>query len=302
MHFCMDWSDLRFVLAVRRAGTLTKAAGELGLSQSTVTRRLAALHKSLGARVLERRGPEYALTALGERLWPMLAEMEERAIALELAAQDLDARPAGVVRITTVDALAVRLLAPALARFRQQFPDVTLEIDSSPWTLDLARREADLALRLGRPRQQALVARKVGRMGLTLYAGARYLAQRGMPPASGPLHGHEFLDDDEEQSWAPQVKWARAMTEGARVAARMQTWQGRMVAAEAGAGITLLPCFLGDASRSLRRIRPNEVTHHDLWLLVHRELRQVARIRVVQDFVAQLLAENAAQLDGSAAQ
>jgi DNA-binding transcriptional LysR family regulator len=138
----------------------------------------------------------------------------------------------------------------------------------------------------------------VGRLGLTLYASERYLARRGLPP---PLDGHEFIDDDEEQSWAPEVKWARALTSGARVAARMQTWQGRMAAAEAGAGIAVLPCFLGDASKSLRRIgRPGDIVHYDLWLLVHRELRQVARIRVVQEFVAALVAENAARLDGSA--
>jgi len=292
----MDWSDLRFVLAVRRAGTLTAAARTLGLSQSTVTRRLMGLHRSLGARVLERRGPEYVLTPLGERLWPMLAEMEERALALERAAQNLDARPAGVVRITTVDALAVRLLAPSLPRFREQYPDVTLEIDSSARTLDLGRREADLALRLGKPRQESLVARKVGRFGLTLYASESYMARRGLPP---PFDGHEMIDDDEEQSWAPEVKWARAFTAGARVAGRMQTWQGRMAAAEAGAGIVMLPCFLGDSSKLLRRLAPNDIGHYDLWLIVHRELRQVARIRVVQEFVVALIGQNAARLDGS---
>ena len=225
MQMRMDWSDLRFVLAVQRAGTLTAAARSLGLNQSTVTRRLMALHRSLGARVLERRGASYVLTPLGERLWPMLAEMEERALALERAAQDLDARPAGVVRITTVDALAVRLLAPSLPRFRQQLPDVTLEIDSSTRTLDLGRREADLALRLGRPRQESLVARKVGRLGLTLYAAGSYLQRHGVPPLGANFEGHEFIDDDQEQSWAIEVKWARGLVAGARVAARMQTWQ-----------------------------------------------------------------------------
>jgi DNA-binding transcriptional LysR family regulator len=247
--------------------------------------------------VLERRGTEYALTPLGERLWPMLAEMEDRALALQRAAQDLDARPAGVVRITTVDALAVRLLAPALPRFREQFPEVTLEIDSSSRTLDLGRREADLALRLGKPRQESLIARKVGRLGLTLYAAHAYIARRGLPP---PFEGHELVDDDEEQSWAPDVKWSRAFAAGARVAARMQTWQGRMAAAEAGAGIAVLPCLLGDASKSLRRIS-TDIVHYDLWLLVHRELRQVARIRVVHEFVAALVAQNASRLDGSTA-
>jgi DNA-binding transcriptional LysR family regulator len=302
MQICMEWSDLRFVLAIHRAGTLTAAARALGLNQSTVTRRLSALQRSLGARVLERRGSTYVLTPLGERLQPMLTGMEERALALERAAQGLDTRPAGMVRITTVDALAVRFLAPNLARFRRELPEVTLEIDTSPRTLDLGRREADLALRLGRPRQEALVARKVGRLGFAVYASKEYLARKGTPRLGESMAGHEVVDDDDEQSWALEVKWARALTPGASVAARMQTWQGRMAAAESGAGIVVLPCLLGDASKALRRIGgPGDTVHYDLWLLVHREMRQVARVRVVYDFVAALIAENAARLEGTAA-
>jgi DNA-binding transcriptional LysR family regulator len=297
----LDWGDLRLVLAVLRAGTLTAAAQALGVNQSTVTRRLLALHQALGARVLERRGAAYVLTPLGERLRPMLAEMEERALALERAAHGLDARPAGVVRITTVDALAVRLLAPCLARFRARLPEVTLEIDSSSRTLDLARREADLALRLGRPRPETLVARKVGRMGFTLYASRGYLKTHRVPPMGESLEGHALIDDDADQAWAPEVKWSRSLLAGARVAARAQTWQGRLAAVESGAGIAVLPCFLADEGKSLRRLYPDTLMHDDLWLLVHPELRHVARIRVVYDFVVALVAENAARLEGVAA-
>jgi DNA-binding transcriptional LysR family regulator len=299
MQICMDWNDLKIALAVQRAGTMTAAALALGINQSTVTRRLAEFQRSLGSRVLERRGATYVLTPLGERLLPMLQEMEEKALALERAAQGLDTRPAGVVRITTVDALAVRFLAPHLRRFREELPDVVLEIDSSARTLDLGRREADLALRLGRPRQQTLIARKVGRLGFRLYAAASYLDRRGAPSLGRGLEDHELIDDDAEQTWSAEVKWSHVLTAGARVAARMQTWQGRMVAAEAGAGIAVLPCFLADGSKTLRRLgRPADVIHHDLWLLIHRELRQVARIRVVYDFVAALAAEHAQLLDG----
>jgi DNA-binding transcriptional LysR family regulator len=295
----IDWSDFRLMLAVHREGTLTAAAKALAVNQSTVTRRLSALQQSLGARVLERRGASWLLTPLGERLLPLLAEMEDRALALERAAQGLDTRPAGVVRLTTVDALAVRFLAPALRRFREELPDVVLEVDSSARTLDLGRREADLALRLGRPRQETLVARRVGRVGFRLYASPGYLATHGQPRLGHGLAGHELIDDDDEQTWSVEVKWSRSLTAGARVAARMQTWQGRLAAVEAGAGIAVLPCFLGDASKLVRRLgKPSDILHHDLWLLVHRELRQVARIRVVYDFVIALVEKNAAAFEG----
>src|SRR5258708_9779902 len=121
----VDWSDLRFVLAVQREGTLSAAARALGVNQSTVTRRVAALHRGLGARVLERRGATWVLTPLGERLEPMLVEMEDRALALERAAQGLDARPAGVVRLPTADALPPPFLAPTLPRLRDRRPALT---------------------------------------------------------------------------------------------------------------------------------------------------------------------------------
>ncbi len=293
----LEWSDLRIVLAVQRAGTLSAAARALGVNQSTVTRRLAALQDDLGARVLERRGASYLLTPLGERMWPQLTELEDRALAVERAALGLDTRPAGTVRITTVDALAVRFLAPLIPHLRARLPEITLEIDSSPRALDLGRREADLALRLGRPRQDALVARKVGRMGFRLYASQSYLERKGHPKP-GRMDGHQLIDDDPE-STSPEVRWGRALTAGARPVVRMQTWQGRMIAAEAGAGVALLPCLLGDASPSLVRLgKPGDLTHLELWLLVHQELREVARIRVVFDWVAAVVEEARGRLEG----
>src|SRR5882672_4602447 len=108
----VEWTDLRYVVAVARAGTFTAAAAALGVNQSTVTRRIAALQSALGARLIERRGGEHVLTPLGDRLRPMLAAMEEQALAIEHAAQGVDARPAGIVRVTTTETLAARLLAP----------------------------------------------------------------------------------------------------------------------------------------------------------------------------------------------
>ncbi len=140
----------------------------------------------------------------------------------------------------------------------------------------------------------------MGRLGFRLYAAGSYVERRGLPRVGHGLEGHDLIDDDEEQTWSSEVKWARGLAAGARVVARMQTWQGRMVAAEAGAGIAVLPCLLGDTSKVLRRLgRPGDTIHQDLWLLGHREMRGVARIRVGFDFVAALAAESSARLEGS---
>ncbi len=297
----LDWTDLRYVLAVDRARTYTAAARALGVNQSTVTRRIAALHAELGARLIERRGGEHVLTPLGERLRPMLAGMEEQALALEHAAQDVDARPAGSVRLTTIETLATRLLAPALARFRRLVPDVDLEIDVNPRALDLSRREADVALRVARPRLGALVVRRVGILGFAMYASPDYIARRGRPRLRSGLAGHDVVADEEVNAWSHEVRWMSSLTRDARTAVRMSSWLGRLAAVEAGAGVSVLPCILGDASPAVVRLGgPRDVVERELWLVVYRELRNVARIRAVLEFVAGEIAARAAELSGRA--
>jgi DNA-binding transcriptional LysR family regulator len=295
----LDWTDLHFVLAVDRARTYTGAARELGVNQSTVTRRIAALHSALGARIIERRGGEHVLTPLGERLRPMLAGMEEQALALEHAAQGLDARPAGTVRLTTIETLATRLLAPALGRFHELAPDVDLEIDANPRALDLGRREADVALRVARPRLGSLMARRIGTLAFALYAAPAYLERRGVPPPRGGFGGHDVIGDDDANSWSHELKWMASVTRGARVVVRMSSWQGRLAAVETGVGVSVLPCLLGDGSPNVLRLGGRrDVDRGELWLVVYRELRNVARIRVVLDFVAAEVAARAAELAG----
>jgi DNA-binding transcriptional LysR family regulator len=297
----LDWTDLRFVLAVARARSFTAAGRALGVDQSTVTRRIAALHAALGARLLERRGGAQELTALGERLRPMLDAMEAQAFAVEQAAQGTDARPAGTVRLTTIETLAAHLVAPALGRLRALAPDVDLEIDSTPRTLDLGRRETDIALRVARPRQDSVVARRLGVLGFALYASPAYLARRGTPRPGASFAGHDVLGDDEANYWSVELKWLAAVTPGARVVARLQSWPARLAAVESGAGISVLPCLLGDAAPGAVRLGGGaDGVRRELWLMVHRELKNVARIRVVLDFVAGIVTDRAAELAGLA--
>src|SRR5215470_7637638 len=295
----MEWTDLRYLVAVAEHGTFTAAAAALGVNQSTVTRRIAALEAELGARLVERRGSQNVLTPVGERLRPMLAGMEEQALAIENAATGIDARPAGTVRVTTTEMLAARFLAPAMGRFRELAPDVQLDIDSNPRTLDLGRRETDVALRLARPRQEQLFARRIAILGFALYASRDYLARRGTPRPGSSFAGHDLVADEETNSWSSELKWMAAMTPGARIVVRMASWHARLAAVEAGAGVSVLPCLVADPSpKTVRLGRRADWTERELWLLVHRELRHVARIRLVLDFIADTAAALAPQLTG----
>jgi DNA-binding transcriptional LysR family regulator len=300
MQICMmEWSDLRIVLAVEREHTLTAAARALGCDQSTVTRRLAAVQESLGARLFDRRDGTYVLTPLGERLRPFLVAVEENAQAVERAAHGQDASPRGAVRLTTIETLASLFLGPRLDAFHARYPDIELEIDVDHRARDLGRREADVALRLARPRQTQLVARKLGELGLALYAADAYLERRGRPRFGGSLEGHAVIADDETSSWSAEARFLAEKTKGARVVLRTRSWLTKLAAAKAGVGIAVLACFLADREPSLRRLEPKaERATREIWLIVHRDLQHVARVRALLDFVAEQIADDAPVLAG----
>jgi DNA-binding transcriptional LysR family regulator len=181
-----------------------------------------------------------------------------------------------------------------LPALRAAAPDVDLEIDHSARTLDLSRREADVALRLGRPRQPSLVARRVGHFGLALYASPRYLASRRKT--------HDVLLDDETNGWAPEAQLTQRLLPDARPVLRAGSWLLRAAACEQGVGVSALPCFIADdavrAGRLARVGRRADVVRYEMWLIVHRELKDVARIRLVTDFLSALVRENGSALAG----
>jgi DNA-binding transcriptional LysR family regulator len=249
--------------------------------------------------VLERRGGEYVLTGAGQRLRPYLEKLEEDALAVERVAAGHDVSLRGAVRMTTTESLATYFLAARLGGFRARFPEIELEVVIARRSLDLARREADLALRMAPPRQEGLVARKVGEAGIALYASHDYLAIHGAPRPGEPAEDHWVVGNDEESAWLLEDRWLSSRLPGAKVSVRTNGWPCRLAATEAGLGIAPLLCFIADRSPSLRRIGgPEERTVREIWLLVHRDLKKVGRVRAVLDFLAGLVTENAALLAG----
>jgi DNA-binding transcriptional LysR family regulator len=300
MQICMiEWSDIRYVVAVERHRTLTAAAKALGCDQSTVTRRLAILQEALGAQILERREGKYVLTTAGERLRPYLEGIEAQALALERVAQGHDTKVTGAVRMTTIETLATHFLAPRLLELRRRAPDIDLQIDVDRRALDLGRREADLALRIGRPRQPQLIGRKIGVLGIALYASPDYLARAGTPRPGQSAQRHSVIADAESNAWMPEERWLAAQVPDAHVALRSNSWLTRFAAARASLGIAPLPCFVAESVPGLLRIGgPNDRTERELWLIVHRDLQRVARVRAVMQIVTDLATGHAAMLAG----
>jgi len=281
------WDDLRVFLVVARAGTLGAAARELGIDASTVFRRVRALEERLGARLFERRGRRWALTATGEKLVEHAARVEDEVLAVGREVAGKDVALAGTITVTTADDLADRLLPRHLFAFRAAHPAITVELLVDPRVLDLRRAEADVAIRPMRPQSSgAIVSRKICAMAGALYASASYLERHGRPRRRSDLARHDLVvgTGGLGRSAFGQVLLEHGRPE--RVAVRGNTMLTLYRAAAAGFGVTALPCFLGDSDESLLRLFPPEPElAGSLWLLYHGELRQTARVRAFSELV-----------------
>ena len=292
-----DWNDTRYFLAIARLGSLSKAARHLRVQQSTVGRRLAALEQSLDTRLFERTSDGYVATPAGEALVPHAERIEDEALAVERELAGHEEVVAGTVRMTAPQAFGFYFVVPLLARLHADQPDILCELVADNFALNLSRREADLALRLGRPVQQQLLLRKLGSVTDALYVARCYLER------FGPVHGddlgkHLFIGFDETYGRTADGLWFMQRMRGARCVLKINGTPGMMTAVRAGMGIGLLPCWLADPDGELVRVLPEQVHAHDLWLVIHRDLRHAARIRMVSEFFVREFARAAPLLSG----
>ena len=280
----MDWDDLHSFLAIARARSLSGAARGLGVRQSTMSRRLAALEQRAGARLLQKTPAGYELTQLGEAVLGNAERMEAEAIAIERTVLGRDVSLSGVVRITTVDTLAAHLLPGVVARLREKHPGICVEVVADSRSLSLSRREADIALRLTRFEGNELVARKVGRLESGLYASEAYLHRHGPLNADG--EGHALIATLEDQSHLPEMRWLSAHLPRAAIALRSNDREVHSGATRAGVGIALLSTFLAASAPDLVRLaEPEALPAREIWLGVHQDLRTMPRIRACVDAI-----------------
>jgi DNA-binding transcriptional LysR family regulator len=294
----LEWTDLRFLLAVHRAKTLSAAARKLDCDQTTVGRRIDALETALDRRLFRRTPDGYFPTREGELALARAERIEEEAMAMEREISGRDERPQGQVRLTTYESMGQCFLAARMGAFRRRYPDIELLLNMDNRPLNLSRREADLALRPGKPAQQALQIRKIGSVVAALYAAPAYLKKRGEPRSADELAEHDIIDDEDSRYRMSQ--WFTSLARGARVTFRCDSAVAQAAAAADGLGIVALYCYVGDAQRGLRRILPKHELQHDLWIAVHRDLQYAARVRAVIDFLVELGTREAAVLTGRA--
>jgi len=274
-----NWDDLRIVLSVARTRSFAGAARQLGVNESTISRRIARAERRLRARLFERSVGKLEPTEAGAELIRRAERIELEVQATQSTISGVDERAAGTVRVTSVPIVANHILAPALADILDEHPGLRIELIAEPRDLSLTKREADIALRLARPQKEIrAIARRIGRLPYAVY-GPALQADNALPWIT-----YEDLMND-----LPQSRWiaetiARDCASEPRVLVNDAETLLRCVAA--GLGKSLLPVAVGEQEPELVRIGESpQSLSRELWLMVHPDLRDFTRIRVVMDWI-----------------
>ncbi|MGJ7575100.1 LysR family transcriptional regulator [Variovorax sp. RB2P76] len=278
-----DWEDLRHFIAVARSGTLSGAARELKVDHATISRRLSSLERDLQVRLVERLPRACRLTDVGSHVFALARALEDDAFAIERTVRASQSPLAGKVALSVPPVLVASFLAQHLTEFRQRFPAIQLSVSGQAQQVSLSRREADIAVRLVRPKEPGSVVRKLGTMAFALYASRSYEA------LSHP-ELWEFIAYDARFEDMPQQKWLRSVAGKRPIACELSDINSHHAAVHAGAGVGGLPCFLGDADETLLRVADDEPSFaRDIWLVVHRDLKSAGPVRAAMDFLVEMM-------------
>ncbi|TPE50529.1 LysR family transcriptional regulator [Amaricoccus solimangrovi] len=288
----MNWDDCRLFLAVARAGQILAAARALGLNQATLSRRMGALEAAIGAKLLVRRTHGSDLTEAGQELLETLERVEAELIARQARLRGAEGGVAGVVRVGAPDGFGVAFLAPRLARLGERHPDLRIQLVPTPRGFSLSRREADVAILVGRPDRGRLIARKLTDYSLGLYASRDYLARRGAPEGLSELAGHDLVGYVEDLITAPALSYSASFLRSWRSRFEISSAIGQVEAVRAGAGIGVLHDYLARSHPELVPVLREHRVTRSYWTAIHEDLRDVGRVRVMSDFLAEIVRES----------
>lgn len=281
-----DWNDLRHLLAVAREGSTVAAAKALGLSQPTVHRRLAVLEKCLGAALVERRSTGYQLTQLGSELRVYAEGVEQAVAALERHLVSFDKGMTGVIRVTCSTIMAYRLMkSGCLDTFQERYPGLKVELLMTERLLDLAKREADIAIRGGEPRDKSLFGRKIADVPWGVYASRSYVERHGKPETLDELDGHRIIEFIGEVAEIRAARWLRLKAPNATISGQSSNVPSILLAVKSGVGLAPLPAPLADRDDELICILgPIAELKNPIYLLTHPDLRKTPRISAFFEF------------------
>ncbi|HSZ74410.1 MAG TPA: LysR family transcriptional regulator [Rhizomicrobium sp.] len=288
------WDHYRSFLAVIRESSLSAAARALSLTQPTLGRHIDELEKSLRAPLFARSPHGLTPTAAALDLVPHAEAMASAAAALERAASGEAAELKGVVRITASEIIGAEVLPPILAQFRELHPQIVLELVLSNRNHDLSRRDADIAIRMVRPTQNALVAKRIGKVKIALYAHRSYVERHGMPDSIAALSGHAIIGFDRDDSAFRSVGAIGLPTLRDVYTFRTDSDHAQLAALRAGLGIGGTQVGIAAREPDLIPVLPREIGFSlEMWLAMHESLRASRRVRLLFDHLVEVLGEYA---------
>ncbi len=294
----LEWDRLRVFYAVAQAQSLTRAGETLGLSQSAVSRQISALEEGLKVTLFHRHARGLILTEQGEILFQTVSDVFHRLSATENALLESKDRPKGPLKVTAPVALGTLWLTPLMAEFNRLYPDIIINMIIDDRELDLAMREADIAIRLAPARQPDIVQKKLTTLSNAIYASGEYLAQYGAPATVAELSKHRLIAFGEgvrlpfaDANWLLRVGLGKQ--EGERPAAfRINNYVGILAAAESGIGIASLPEYMVKHRPKIKRVLPNlQGPTAEVYLLYSTESRNSKRVGVFKEFLQRKVEE-----------
>jgi DNA-binding transcriptional LysR family regulator len=286
-----DWDDARLFLAVARNGTSRAAAKQLGVNQSTISRRLRQLERRGGVQLFERRAKRLFLTDAGLETVEVATRIEEQFALLERRVLGRDTRLSGSIRFTLPDFMTAPV-SPMLADFRRRHPNIELEMFVDNGYVSLTHRQADVALRLGTQVPEHLVGRRIARVGSGVYGSAAHTYD------CDDLARNDWVRWDEDWRNIPPEKWIDENIPKSRIAARVNTNRAHLELIAAGVGIGLQACYIADADPRVRLLARIGSFSLSLWLLTHEDIRSTARVRAFMSSLGDSLMRDKQRIEG----
>ena len=289
----MDWDGFRYFIAAAETGSLTAAAKKLGSNQPTVGRYIDALEAALGVKLFQRTVKGLMLTEEGACVFEQSQSIQSAVIKVQRKTQAEQEEFSGTVRLALPEGLCLEVLTPLLPQFYKKYPNINLIMNVSSSSANLTKGEAEIAIRLFRPKDVNMVARRLGQMTLGLYASAGYAKTYGMPAKESDLKQHRIISYSDQLSHLAENQWLLNHSEPSSRVLQSDNTSTRLIATIAGTGISIQPdIFCKKKSDLVPVLESIELPSHEVWLVYHNDLRQLGRMRAVVEFIV-----SAIQLD-----
>lgn len=287
----MNWDDVRMFLAVARTGQILAASRRLGVNHATLSRRVTALEEELKTRLLIRRTNGCELTAEGEVFLRAAERMETEMLAAQSQVGRIDSALAGTVRIGAPDGFGVSFLAPRLGQLTARYPELKIQLVPVPRSFSLSQREADIAITIERPEQGRLVSSRLTDYTLGLYASRDYLKRHPLPETVEALKDHRRIGYVEDLIYSPSLNYTGEIMRNWDAGFEISSAIGQTEAVLSGAGIGILHNYIARPHPALVRVLPEISISRAYWTIYHESARDLARVRMVADFLHELVRE-----------